>query len=70
MDFELPEDLRMLKDTVRKFVERELIPIEMQAMDGPDQAGRARVRSSARRKTSGFGCSMFPKNTAGWALAI
>ena len=29
MDFNLPEELQMLKDTVRKFVDKELIPIEM-----------------------------------------
>lgn len=28
MDFELPEELRMLKETVRRFVDRELIPLE------------------------------------------
>ena len=36
MDFELPEDIRLLRETVRKFVDRELIPIEMHSMDGPD----------------------------------
>ena len=35
MDFELPEELKLLKNTVRTFVDRELIPIEMHAMDGP-----------------------------------
>jgi acyl-CoA dehydrogenase len=34
MNFELPEEIRMLKDTVRKFVDRELIPIERTARDG------------------------------------
>ena len=53
MDFELPEDLRMLKDTVRKFVERELIPIEMQAMDGPDL--KPDVRASLERKAKDLG---------------
>jgi acyl-CoA dehydrogenase len=28
MDFELPEELRLLKDNVRRFVDRELIPLE------------------------------------------
>jgi acyl-CoA dehydrogenase len=28
MNFELPEELRMLKDTVRRFVDNELIPVE------------------------------------------
>ena len=34
MNFELPEELRMLKDTVRKFVDREMIPIELKARQG------------------------------------
>ena len=32
MDFELPEELRMLKATLRRFVDSELIPIERQTV--------------------------------------
>src|SRR6476661_9244544 len=39
MDFELPEELKLLKNTVRTFVDRELIPVEMNAMDGPGMRG-------------------------------
>ena len=53
MDFELPEDLRMLKATVSKFVDRELIPIEMDAMDGPDL--KLEVRASLERKAKEIG---------------
>jgi hypothetical protein len=28
MDFELPEELRMLKENIRRFVDKELIPLE------------------------------------------
>ena len=28
MDFDLPEEIRILRDTVRKFVDKELIPLE------------------------------------------
>src|SRR5262245_18213532 len=28
MDFELPEELRLLKDNLRKFVDKDLIPLE------------------------------------------
>ncbi len=35
MNFELPEELRLLKETVRRFVDKELIPIERTACDGP-----------------------------------
>ena len=30
MDFELPEELRMFKDSLRRFVNNELIPVERQ----------------------------------------
>lgn len=32
MDFDLPEDLRLLQETVRRFVDKELIPIEGQSL--------------------------------------
>src|SRR5215203_3736207 len=34
MDFELPEELRILKATLRRFVDNELIPIERESTDG------------------------------------
>ena len=33
MDFNIPDELQMLKDTVRKFVDRELIPVEMHTIE-------------------------------------
>jgi acyl-CoA dehydrogenase len=53
MDFELPEELRMLKKTVGQFVDRELIPIEQTAMDGPNM--RPEVRSQLERKAKELG---------------
>jgi acyl-CoA dehydrogenase len=32
MDFELPEELRLLKENIRRFVDRELIPLERQVV--------------------------------------
>ena len=41
MDFNLPEELQVLKETVRKFVDRELIPLERECRpegeDMPEQ---------------------------------
>ena len=41
VDFNLPEELQLLKDTVRKFVDRELIPLERECRpegeDMPEQ---------------------------------
>jgi acyl-CoA dehydrogenase len=36
VDFELPEELRLLQQTVREFVDRELIPIELSVPDGEE----------------------------------
>ena len=49
MDFELPEEIRLLKDTVRKFVDRELIPIEI------DIDGRPRSQAGCPRRARGQG---------------
>jgi acyl-CoA dehydrogenase len=53
MDFELPEELKLLKNTVRTFVDRELIPVEMNAMDGPGM--RPEVRADLERKAKDLG---------------
>ena len=43
MNFELPEEIRMLKETVRRFVDKEMIPIERSGPRRPQaQAGGAR----------------------------
>lgn len=51
MDLELPEELRMLKETLRRFVDREIIPVEREAYDGhqlkPDY--RERFEEGARK---------------------
>jgi len=36
LDFDLPEDLRLLQQTVRRFVDKELIPLEGQSLVGAD----------------------------------
>ena len=33
MDFELPQELRLLKENVRRFVDRELIPLEREVVN-------------------------------------
>ena len=49
MDFELPEELRLLKATLRRFVDNELIPIERKTTDGeqikPDYLSRFESRA-------------------------
>ena len=49
MDFELPEELRILKSGLRRLVDTELIPIERQTTDGeyikPDYLERFEKRA-------------------------
>ena len=57
MDFRLPEELQMLKDTVRKFVDQELIPIEMQSQDNNEL--KPEIRERLEKKTREMGLWMF-----------
>ena len=50
MDFNLPEELQMLKDTVRKFVDKELIPIEMHTIENMEL--KPDVRERLEKKTN------------------
>ena len=54
MDFELPQEVRILKETIRRFVDNELIPIEMHAMDGPDLKPDIRKRLEAKTRELGL----------------
>jgi acyl-CoA dehydrogenase len=57
MDFRLPEELQMLKDTVRKFVDNELIPIEMNSQEHNEL--RPEIRARLEKKTKEMGLWMF-----------
>ena len=57
MDFNLPEELQMLKDTVRKFVDKELIPIEMHSIDNMEL--KPDIRERLEKKTKEMGLWMF-----------
>ena len=50
MNFELPAELRLLKEQVRRFVDAEMIPVEMRSRigDGMDPAIRASLEEKAR----------------------
>ena len=54
MDFELPEELRMLQAQLRRFVDKEIIPIEREAYEGPDMKPEVRARLSEMTKKMGL----------------
>jgi len=70
MDFELPEEIRALKDSVRKFVDRELIPLERKSMEGLDL--KPEVRASLEKKAQELGLWMLdiPEEYGGAGLSM
>jgi acyl-CoA dehydrogenase len=70
MDFELPQDIRILKDNVRRFVDRELIPIEMRAMDGPDLKPEIRKQLEAKTRELGLWLLDVPAELGGQDLSL
>ena len=69
MDYQLPEELRML-EAVRRFVDRELIPIEQDSMDGPKL--KAEVQGSLEEKAKAIGLWLFdvPEEYGGQGLGL
>ncbi len=45
MDYQLPEEFRMMKETLRRFIDNEVIPIEREAYDGHEMVPEVRERS-------------------------
>ena len=70
MELELPEDIRLLKETVRRFVDRELIPIEMEAMQGPDLKPEVRAKLEAKTREMGLWLLDTPSEFGGQGLSL
>src|SRR3569833_4332856 len=70
MDFDLPSELAMLKETVARFVDEELIPIEMESMDGPDLKPEVRSRLEVRAKELGLWLPDVPEEYGGQGLSL
>jgi len=70
MDFELPEELSMLARELRKFVDREVIPIEREAYDGPEMKPEVRARLSNTTKAMGLWHFATPKEYGGQGLGM
>jgi acyl-CoA dehydrogenase len=70
MDFELPEELQMLKQQLRRFVDREVIPIEREAYDGPDLKPDVRARLEGMAKEMGYWHIAVPEEYGGMGLGL
>jgi acyl-CoA dehydrogenase len=70
MDFELPEELVLLQKTVRTFVDRELIPIEMTSMDGHKLRPDVRIELERKAKDLGLWLLDVPAQYGGQGLDL
>jgi acyl-CoA dehydrogenase len=70
MDFELPEDIRLLRETVRKYVDRELIPIEMHSMEGPELKPEIKTMLEAKARALGLWQLDTPAEFGGQGLSL
>src|SRR4051794_12925975 len=70
MDFELPEELRLLKDNLRKFVDRELIPLERAVVN--DIAQQKELQKQLRPKIEQLGLWQYdvPEELGGLGLGM
>jgi acyl-CoA dehydrogenase len=70
LNFELPEEIRMLKDTVRKFVDRELIPIERTARENNRLKPELRGQLAAKAKALGLAGYDVPREYGGLGMGL
>ena len=70
MKIELPDELSMLRDMVRRFVDEELIPIEGKSLDGQKLKPEIEERLTARCKELGLWQIDVPKELGGQGLGV
>ena len=70
LNFELPEEIRMLKDTVRKFVDRELIPIERTSRNGHKLKPDVRAHLTAKAQELGLAGYDVPQEYGGLGMGL
>ncbi len=70
MDFELPTELRMIKEQLRRFVDKEVIPIEREAYDGPSLRPEIKKHLEAKAKEMGFWHIGTPVEYGGLGLGL
>jgi acyl-CoA dehydrogenase len=70
LNFDLPEEIRMLKEAVRKFVDRELIPIERTARAGNKLKPEVRAQLTAKAKALGLAGYDVPREYGGLGMGL
>src|SRR5215813_10973227 len=72
MDFNLPEELQILRETVRRFVDKELIPLEREYRHDSEGAMPERLLKPLQEKTKSMGLWMLdvPSEYGGAGLGL
>ncbi len=70
MDFELPEELRLFKASLRRFVDNELIPVERETVEGDELKPQFRDRFIAGAKDLGIWMMEVPEEYGGAGLSL
>ncbi len=70
MDFELSQELQLIKDQIRRFVDEEIIPIERDAYEGPDLKPEIRARWEEKMKAMGYWHISTPEEYGGLGLGL
>ncbi len=68
MDFAIPEELAMLRQSVRRFVEQELLPLEAEYANEPDIPDDIRDRLQSRARELGFWAFDLPESVGGGGI--
>src|SRR3974377_1327452 len=70
MDLELPDELRLFKESLRRFVNSELIPVERDTLDGEELKPHYREKFIAGAKALGIWMMEVPEEYGGGALSL
>ena len=70
MDYELPEELRLLQQTLRRFIYDEIIPYERDAYEGPELKPEYREKWEARARELGVWQIDVPEEYGGMGLGL
>ena len=70
MDFALPQEIVLLRDNVRRFVNAELMPLEAQYKDAPDIPDEERARLQRKAMELGFWAMDLPEAVGGAGLGM
>jgi acyl-CoA dehydrogenase len=70
MEFELPEELKLLKETLRRYVDAEMIPVEMKSCDGTALRPEYKEKFEADAKRLGLWLIDVPEEFGGQGMGL